>query len=417
MDAQRKMGALYWGCALALLAAMLALPAQAPVAASTPDPLVQGWAGEYYDNRLLSGSPRLVRDDAAVSFEWGYGSPAPGLPADGFSARWTRSIYFPAGTYRFHAFSDDGVRVWLNGDLIIDEWHPAPGLTYVAERTLAAGTHSIRIEYYEEAGWARMHFGWEAPAADYFPQWKGEYYANGNFSGSPVLVRNDAKIDFDWGTTSPAGGVPADDFSARWTRQMRFYGVLYRFYVVVDGKVKLWVNGQLIIDAWSDDRTSQFTSDRRLEGGDYEVKVEYSEGRGEAEVRVWWERVYVNYHPAPGFPNWRGQYFNNPYLAGHPKMVRNDTEINFNWGSGSPGPGLPVDRFSIRWDARIDFAPGRYTFHAQADNDIRVYLDGELILDDMQGRLTAIRRLSGSHHLSVEYEENRGLASVRFWWE
>ncbi|MBN1484633.1 MAG: hypothetical protein JXA37_07915, partial [Chloroflexia bacterium] len=155
--------------------------------------------------------------------------------------------------------------------------------------------------------------------------------------------------------------------------------------------------------------------------GEYEVKVEYLEGAGDAEVEVWWEEVYDPYYPPPGYPDWRGQYWANQYLYGDPVMVRNDEAIDFDWGTGAPASGLPADQFSMRWDHRASFSPGYYTFYARADNGIRVWLDGEMILDAWYTnpqRLHSVgRNLRGSHHLAVEYYEDGGPAMVRFWWE
>ncbi|UCC65012.1 MAG: hypothetical protein JSV36_08235, partial [Anaerolineae bacterium] len=67
---------------------------------ATPTPVMAGWRGEYYGNCNLAGKPLLVRNDPAVDFDWGRNPPAAGLPSDGFSARWTRTIAFEEGLYR-----------------------------------------------------------------------------------------------------------------------------------------------------------------------------------------------------------------------------------------------------------------------------------------------------------------------------
>jgi hypothetical protein len=81
------------------------------------------WKAEYWSNPNLSGNPSLVRNDVTIDFNWGYGSPAAGIPVDNFSARWTRSWNFSEGVYRFHATMDDGVRVYMMDNvLVIDDW-------------------------------------------------------------------------------------------------------------------------------------------------------------------------------------------------------------------------------------------------------------------------------------------------------
>ena len=102
------------------------------------------WKGEYFANKTLSGLPALTRNDAAISFDWGQGAPANGLPVDGFSVRWTRTLKFDAGVYRFSLRSDDGVRLWIDGILQIDEWHNSGGQTFTRDVQLGAGNHALR---------------------------------------------------------------------------------------------------------------------------------------------------------------------------------------------------------------------------------------------------------------------------------
>jgi hypothetical protein len=98
-----------------------------------------------------------VRDDEVIDFNWGTGSPAPEISSDQFSVRWTAKRTFEAGTYRFHALTDDGVRVWVDGRLIVDQWHDYPLGHYQAEVHLSAGQHDIKVEYYENGSRSWNH--------------------------------------------------------------------------------------------------------------------------------------------------------------------------------------------------------------------------------------------------------------------
>ncbi|OUC06678.1 hypothetical protein RY27_19520 [Litorilinea aerophila] len=191
-----------------------------PTPTPTRPPVITGWRGEYYRNQNLAGAPFLIRDDAEINFDWGYGSPAAGIPADFFSVRWVRSLSLPAGTYRFYAEADDGIRVWVDGQLLSDEWHAASGRTYTADIQLSGDSHFIRVEFYEAQQLARARVWWEQQGD--FPDWRGEYFDNRYLSGSPRFVRNDPTLDFNWGRSAPASGFPADQFSVRWTRSVSF---------------------------------------------------------------------------------------------------------------------------------------------------------------------------------------------------
>lgn len=111
------------------------------------------WYGQYWNNIYLSGDPVLVRQDAAINFNWDGNSPGANVPADQFSARWDTSVTVSgAGNYVFSATADDGIRVWVDGSLIIDQWAEHSAATYSATRYLGAGTHSVRVEYFQNYG-------------------------------------------------------------------------------------------------------------------------------------------------------------------------------------------------------------------------------------------------------------------------
>ncbi len=173
---------------------------------ATPVPVITDWRGEYWANLNLAGNPTVVRNDYAVDFSWGFGSPAAQVPPDSFSARWTRTLDFQAGTYRFYLSMDDGARLWIDGQLVIDQWSNGSVREVTADRSLTQGRHDIRVEYYELTGLARVALRWERTGDMTFPDWRGEYWNNPNLSGAPVLVRNDRIIDFNWGDGSPAPG-------------------------------------------------------------------------------------------------------------------------------------------------------------------------------------------------------------------
>jgi DNA-binding beta-propeller fold protein YncE len=129
------------------------------------------WRGEYFGNRWLAEQPLLIRQDAAVDFDWGSASPGSGMPADNFSARWQRYIWFDAGSYRFTVQADDGVRLWVDDELLIEHWLDPQAATFNADGSLSAGYHLVRLEYYEAQGDASVHLNWVATpvARVYFP--------------------------------------------------------------------------------------------------------------------------------------------------------------------------------------------------------------------------------------------------------
>ena len=379
----------------------------------TPSLAAQGWLGEYFANSSLAGSPVMTRTDGVIDFQWRQGSPDPTVPADRFSVRWRRRWLFEGGSYRFFAYSDDGVRLWVDGILVIDQWRDQPATLTYGDLNLSAGEHEVRVEYYEALDSAEIRVWWEQQGL--YPDWRGEYFANPDLAGKPVLVRNDTEIAFNWGSGSPAPEVPTDRFSVRWTRTATFEEGAYRFNIRVDDGVRLWVDGLLLVDEWHPSAAMTYQGYLWLPAGPHALRVEYFEAGGGALVYFEWERLHK-------FVGWKGEYFANPVLVGRPVFVRDDDSINFDWQTGSPGSGLPIDNFSARWSRTVDFDEGGYIFWAVADDGVRVYLDGQLLIDEWHDAPgTHYQRqlylAKGAHALIVEYYEHGGKALIRFGWE
>jgi len=133
-----------------------------PTPPTPPPPSSAPWTAKFYNNEDLSGSPVLTRRDAAINFNWGFGSPAPAsVMADHFSVQWSRSASFSGGTYRFYARSDDGVRLWVDGANQIDEWREQAVTGFYRDVVLNPGAHTIVVEYFERTGMAEIHVWWE----------------------------------------------------------------------------------------------------------------------------------------------------------------------------------------------------------------------------------------------------------------
>ncbi|MGQ9715804.1 MAG: PA14 domain-containing protein [Anaerolineae bacterium] len=438
-----------------------------PVAAQSNE---TGWRGEYFANPFLAGQPAMVRTDPAIDFIWGTAGPVAGFPGDHFSVRWTRTLVLPEGRYRFTTYTDDGVRLWVDGTLLIDQWRDMAPTSFSAEVDLPEGPHTVRMEYYEASGGAVARLSWtrvgptdrsdrvvewpkaglpeakplpmpalppsgpsgQPPATrtpeDTWPSgfgdpeglgaWRGEYYKNPWLSGRPALVREDARIDFNWGTGSPDPRLPADRFSVRWTRSLRFQAGTYRFITETDDGVRLYVDGRLVLNQWRDQAPTRHWADVDLTAGLHEVIMEYYENEGGAVARLKVGRL-----PSPPGPitAWRGEYYNNTTLSGLPALVRDDADVDFNWGLGSPAPGIRADNFSVRWTRDLRFQSGRYRFTVEADDGVRVWVDSALVIDEWTNgykRLTRDIPLGeGTHSLRVEYYEAGGYARIRLTWE
>ena len=249
------------------------------------------WKGEYWSNASLSGTPTVCRDDPAVQFNWGLGSPHANIPADQFSARWTRTLNFQADTYRFHIEHDDGVRLYIDNQIVMDKWASCCGPDQV-DVVVSGGNHEIRLEMNEISGAAQVQMWWEPVN---ITGWRGEYFNNETLTGNPVLVRGDLTINFDWAAESPHPLVNADHFSARWTRTVNFSAGTYEFTALRDDGARLWIDNVLYIDAWESGRQWE-TVRVPLTAGNHTLRYEVYEIDGwSAAILEWqfWQLVPV----------------------------------------------------------------------------------------------------------------------------
>jgi len=267
-----------------------------------------GLTATYFNNLTLSGSPAVTRVEA-VDFDWGSGSPGSGINADNFSVRWAGSLTAPTtGTYRFQTVSDDGIRVWVNGVPLIDNWTDhAPTTDTSAGINLNAGQKvAIQVEFYERGGGAVARLRWQTPGSSSYAALPasqltplaapvtggltGSYFNNVSLSGSAALTRIE-NVDFYWGSGAPGPGIGADNFSVRWSGSLVAGAAgSYRFQTVSDDGVRLWVNGVQLVNNWTDHGSWTNTSIALTlaAGQKVTLRMEYYERSGSAVARLRW---------------------------------------------------------------------------------------------------------------------------------
>ena len=141
-------------------------PTSTPPASATPDnppPGLPGLWGQYFNSIDLT-RPAAARADANVNFDWATGAPAPRVNLDNFSVRWTGFVMpLASGTHTFYTQSDDGVRLWVNDQLLIDNWHKHAIVENSGQIDLVAGEPaSIRLEYFDRTKHAVIRLLWSS---------------------------------------------------------------------------------------------------------------------------------------------------------------------------------------------------------------------------------------------------------------
>lgn len=267
---------------------------------NTPDPnALNIWYAQYYNNSDLF-EPAIIRRNEPgnpfLNLDWRGGSPGGGIPNDNFSAILTRNQEFAnTDNYVFTLTTDDGARLYLDGTLLIDEWRNGAQRTVTKSQSVSKGPHQIKIEYYESTGNARIALSWQAS----YTGWVGRYYNNTDRSGNPVIKRDDATLDFDWGLGSPAPEIQTDNFSVDWQRSVNFaVAGNYVFTATVDDGIRVYVDGNPVIDSYGAGN-KVVTGTRNLNAGAHAIQVQYVEYSLNAKIKLEWERVVP---PAPPTP-------------------------------------------------------------------------------------------------------------------
>jgi uncharacterized protein YgiM (DUF1202 family) len=247
------------------------------------------------------------------------------------------------------------------------------------------------------------------------------------------LTQQVGQIAFDWGTGSPGSGVNADNFSVRWGSDPTFAAGTYRFYALADDNVRIYLDFQYtpILDTFGQGKVGQIVAvDVNLTAGQHHVQVDYQEAGGNAYVYVTWANLATN-PTGPNFPipsggqpglssgPWTAQYYANPTLSGTPTLIQSENTPSHNWGSGSPVASIPADNFSARWTSIQYLDAGTYQISVQADDGVRVVVDGITYINEFHlatGRTYAASLTlgAGQHNFMIEYYEAGGVAFLNY---
>ncbi|MBZ0291205.1 MAG: SH3 domain-containing protein [Anaerolineae bacterium] len=422
---------------MALLVLAAVIPAQAQDGAV--------WNVSFYNNTTLTDPVVASRQDNRIAFNWGGGSPASGVNANNFSARWGTDVNLPAGNYRFWVLGDDNVRVTVDfafNPLIDTFSNPAVGQLVSADVTLTGGSHHIQVDYREVSGdayvyldWANLSLGETGPDFSYSPpvtnpvgQWTAQYYANANLSGNPSAIITEGTPTHNWGSSAPLGGLPADNFSVRWTSSQALTGGTYRITTRSDDGVRVYVNGSLVINQWQGATGQTYTADVTLGYGTHTFVVEYYEAGGDAFIDYNLSQISTGQPPVVNPPvvnppvatgNWIAYYYNNRDLAGSPSAIVSEATPTRDWGSNAPIAGVGADNFSVRWISSQNLSAGTYRISVRADDGVRVYVDGQLRINEWhdatnQTYTVDLNLTGGLHTFTVEFYEAQGVAFIDF---
>lgn len=355
-----------------------------------------GLRGEYFNGTGFQ-TPVVSRLDSTVNFNWGNGSPAAGVNVDGFSVRWTGRV-LPAfsQTYTFTTTADDGARLWVNGQQIINRWRNGSSTTSGTIALVANQEASIVLEYYESTSTAKMQLSWKSAslASQVVPK-------NRLFPPNP----NVAPVIY---APAPQAGSVGENAALDVNASDANNDTLsYSATGLPAGLTMNAATGRI--------------SGTYAAAGSFNPTLTVSDGSLSASVPMSWQ-VTAATSGSGLFAN----YFKGSDLQ-TAVFDRVDATVNQNWGNGSPDPRISADNFSVRWSGEIlPQYTETYTFKIVADNGARLWVNSDLLIyhwDNVSGQPPAgtwsasIQMRAGVRvPIHLEYYDATGTANVSLLW-
>ena len=330
--------------------------------AATNDSTTHGFSATYYNSYDLTGTS-YTKIDPTINFNWRSGSPSPTLANNKFSTRWTGNLTFPTSTtWGIHTYSDDGVRVFINDQLVINDWtvHPPKKNSYYANFE-ANKTYKIKVEYYNNYVGASIKLAWNnaglneqiipssavtpdtnTQSASAVPGFSATYFNSYDLTGTSY-TKTDPTINFDWGSGSPSPTLANNKFSARWTGNLTFpVGGQWSLSTVSDDGVRLFVDDKLVINDWTvhppkkNTFTGSFESNRS-----YKIKVEYYNNYVGASMKLLWSRSGLSEQIIPSSAVTSGATVTSPVPTTQSTSSTTSTAVTSPPTSTSPSSTQP----------------------------------------------------------------------------
>ncbi len=301
----------------------------------TPPAPGHGLFGEYFQGRNLK-TLLLTRTDPAIDYDWKDSLPHSALAPWGreFSIRWTGRLRpTRTDTYTLVTTTDDGVRLWLDGKLLIDRWIDQNGVNSAAPIKLEKDhDYNLRVEYFNSINVASASLSWltptmprqiigpanlilplhpattvttqsihlRTPAADNGSAFtrilapdhsglKAEYFADRQLT-TLNFIRFDSNIDFHFHPENPPDPSMSPEGSIRWTGMLEpRFSEDYRFHIEAHRRVRLWISDKLVIDQWKGEG-GEFSSDKipLAAGKKVSIKLEYTSPNGFMSCHLRW---------------------------------------------------------------------------------------------------------------------------------
>jgi PA14 domain/Glucose / Sorbosone dehydrogenase/Calx-beta domain len=399
--------------------------AKSSFAVTAPE-IGNGLRAEYYNNINFTDL-KLTRIDSTINFNWGSGSPDTSIAPDTFSVRWTGQVMARySENYTFFTTSDDGIRLWVNDQLIINRFVDQAATEVRGNISLVAGQkYNIRLEYYENGGDAVARLGWSSTT-----QVREIIPSSQLFSGELPTATIDA-------TSVNTGGASSYDFKVTYNDDTGIdVASLDDRDILVTGPGSFSQLATLVsVDAASNGtpRTATYRINTPnsawnfTNNGIYTITQQSNQvsdisGNFAAATNLGTFRVDIPITDAGTGNGLKAEYYNNINFTDL-KLTRTDATVNFNWGLSSPDASMAPDTFSVRWTGQVmPLYSENYTFFTTSDDGVRLWIDDQLVVNRYIDQPTTeasgtISLIAGrKYNIRLDYYENGGEAVSRLAW-
>lgn len=399
-----------------------------------------GLTGEYYNSIDLSGTAVLTRIDPMVDFSWGTGTPGSPVNADIFSVHWSGQV-LPCytETYTFRTRSDDGIRLWVDGVSIINNW-TYHGPTYdTGTIALEAGKHySIVLEFFENYGGAVAELEWSSASLpmEFIPE--SQLMSDmASTDYEPSSISADVSITLPLVTIFTLSGGGPYCFGSdviQFSLDGSETDVTYQLYAdgVALGSAVVGTGVSLVFPEVTSEGTYTVIANHNTNGCSasmdssaivYDITPSapavgtvtqptcmvstgsvvlsglpspweifqtpgdtsyYGEGNSTTISQLELGTYNFAVATSDNGTGLLGEYYNNLDLSGSPVLTRTDTTVDFDIGGSSPAsPVVNVDAYSVRWSGQVRALYDEvYTFGTQSDDGIRLWVDGTQVINN-----------------------------------
>jgi hypothetical protein len=321
---------------------------------------------------------------------------------DTFSARWTGQVEAEkTERYTFYTRTDDGVRLWVNNQLIIDRWVPQSATEWSGSINLVAGQkYDIRMEYFERFGQALAELRWSSPTTPKEIVPTSQLFPSG--TGTPGDTQK---------PTAPSNlrATPSHDrVVLNWNASTDNVGVTSYEVLRNEQRIATVPGSQLT-----------FTDTQVQPSTNYAYRVIAIDAAGNRSDPA---AVMTVTQPTPTTGGLQAIFYHNMDFTSE-AMRRRDVVVDYNWDRGSPDPSIQPDTFSVRFFGRVKpTKTERYTFYTRSDDGVRLKVNGVTLIDRLVPQSEtewsgSIDLVAGQEYsIELEYFERFGQAKVQLFW-